>query len=255
LLKQNVLVVDDEYLARQSVKMMLEKQNGVGDVFEAENGSEALKIFDDLNPDIVFVDIQMPGINGIELAKKLPNHCHVVFATAYDEFAVTAFELNAVDYLLKPFDDDRFTKAWRKVQQKANGSSSKNTDFEQVEKTIESLGDNENQRYRKRLIIKDPGRIRLVDVDNINYISGAGNYAEIHLVDCQEVLHRETLTALEKQLDPEIFVRIHRSTIVRRESVIELRPTERGDYSIVLKCGKVLTLSRTHKGKLNMLLS
>jgi two-component system LytT family response regulator len=236
---------------------MLEKQSGVGDIFEAENGTQALKVVDDQHPDIVFVDIQMPGINGIELAKKLPNYCHVVFATAYDEFAVTAFELNAVDYLLKPFDDDRFSKTWQKIQQKVTGNSSGNRDFEQVEKTIESLGSSQSQQppFRKRLVIKDPGRIRLVDVDNINYIAGAGNYAEIHLIDCQEVLHRETLTSLEKQLDPNIFIRIHRSTIVRRDSVIELRPNERGDYSIVLRCGKVLTLSRTHKDKLDKLLS
>jgi two-component system LytT family response regulator len=255
LLKQNVLVVDDEYLARQSVKIMLEKQNGVGEVFEAKNSSEALKVFGDQNPDIVFMDIQMPGISGIELAKQLPNHCHIVFATAYDKFAVEAFELNAVDYLLKPFDDDRFTQAWMKIQDKSKDNSRENIDFHQVEKSIENLSDTQEKIYRKRLVIKDPGRIRLVDVDSIQYISGAGNYAELHLADCNEVLHRETLTMLEKQLDPELFVRIHRSTIVRRDSVIELRPNERGDYSIVLKCGKVLTLSRTHKDKLDMLLS
>ena len=255
MLKQKVLVVDDEYLARQSIKMMLEKQHGVGDVFEAENGSEALKVFDAHHPDIVFLDIEMPGMSGIELAKKLNKDCHVVFATAYNEFAVTAFELNAVDYLLKPFDDSRFSGAWQKIQDKLKEGGNKRADLVQVEKTIEHLGEDQEEAYRKRLIIKDPGRIRLVDVDNINYIVGAGNYAEIHLIDCSTVLHRETLRILEKQLNQELFIRIHRSTIVRRESVIELRPNERGDYGVVLKCGKELTLSRTYKDKLNKLLS
>lgn len=247
--------MDDEYLARQSVKMMLEKQSGVGSVFEAENGSEALKIFDDQHPDIVFVDIQMPGLSGIEFAKKLPDDCQVVFATACNEFAVEAFELNAVDYLLKPFDNDRFSQAWDKIQHKLKDNSLGDLPQEQIRKTAKGTQDNHERIYRKRLVIKDPGRIRLLDVDSINYISGAGNYAEVHLIDCNQVLHRETLTVLEKQLDPELFIRIHRSTIVRKDSVVELRPNERGDYSIVLKCGKVLTLSRTYKDKLNMLLS
>ena len=165
------------------------------------------------------------------------------------------FELNAVDYLLKPFNETRFEKAWNKIQQRVRDKVNDKTNFGDVAQLIQHLSEEQGQSYRKRLVVKDPGRIRLVDIDDINYICGAGNYAELHLIDCAEVLHRETLTTLEKQLDPQKFIRIHRSTIVRRDSIVELRPNERGDYSVELRCGKVLTLSRTHKDKLDSLLN
>ncbi|REL29822.1 LytR/AlgR family response regulator transcription factor [Thalassotalea euphylliae] len=248
----NILVADDEPLARETIKLLLANQTDVGHVYEAQDGNQVLDVFSEHHPDIVFLDIQMPGKTGIELAEQLPNDTVIIFATAYDQFAITAFELNAIGYLLKPFDDDKFYAALDRARQQVASKSP--TNFKKVGQLIQHMVDEQDRAYKTRLVVKDPGRIRLVDVDQINFIAGAGNYAEVHLFDDKPVLHRETLTSLEKQLDPNVFVRIHRSTIVRRSSVIELRPNENGDYSVILKSGEQLTLSRRNKGKLEALI-
>ena len=245
-----VLVADDEPLARETVKLLLDTRSDIAEVAEAHDGKHALDVVREFQPDVAILDIEMPGISGIELAKRLPPTCKVVFATAYDEFAVEAFELCAVDYILKPFDDERFFEAFNKAIVRKNGSE---TDFSQVNELIRQLLQEQTSCYRERLVIRDPGRIRLIDVDDIEYITGAGNYAEIHLSDGKHVLHRETLSALEEQLDPQAFVRIHRSSIVRRSCVSELRPNDKGDYSVILSNGATLTLSRRNRAKLEEL--
>ncbi|MFD2166448.1 LytR/AlgR family response regulator transcription factor [Thalassotalea euphylliae] len=247
-----VLVADDESLARETIKLLLKDQKDIGEVFEAEDGNQVLDVFKTTKPDIVFLDIQMPGKTGIELAEELPNDTVIIFATAYDQFAITAFELNAIGYLLKPFDDDKFYAALNRARKELAGNRS--SDFKKVGQLIQHMVDEQDKPYKSRLVVKDPGRIRLVDVEQINYIAGAGNYAEVHLFETKPVLHRETLTSLENQLDPKVFVRIHRSTIVRRSSVSELRSNENGDYTVVLKSGENLTLSRRNKSKLDELL-
>ncbi|WP_448213961.1 LytR/AlgR family response regulator transcription factor [Colwellia sp. MEBiC06753] len=248
-----VLVADDEPLARETIKLLLKNQPDIGEVLEAQDGNLVLEVFSQTKPDIVFLDIQMPGKTGIELAEHLPDDCVIIFATAYDQYAITAFELNAIGYLLKPFDDDKFYATLNRARQQLAAKAS--TDYKKVGQLIQHMVDEQDRTFKSRLVVKDPGRIRLVDVEQINYIAGAGNYAEVHLFDANPVLHRETLTSLENQLDPKEFVRIHRSTIVRRSSVSELRPNENGDYTVVLKSGEELTLSRRNKSKLDELLS
>ncbi|NMP33405.1 response regulator transcription factor [Thalassotalea sp. M1531] len=248
----NVLVADDEPLARETIKLLLKDQKDIGHVLEAQDGNQVLEVFKETKPDLVFLDIQMPGKTGIELAEQLPSETVIIFATAYDQYAITAFELNAIGYLLKPFDDDKFYAALDKARKQIASKSS--TDFKKVGQLIQHMVDEQDRPFKSRLVVKDPGRIRLVDVEQINYIAGAGNYAEVHLFDVNPVLHRETLTSLEKQLDPKVFVRIHRSTIVRRSSVSELRPNENGDYTVILKSGEQLTLSRRNKAKIDELI-
>lgn len=248
----SVLVADDETLARESVKHLLRSQSDIGEIYEAQDGYQVLEVYQKYKPDLIFLDIQMPGKTGIELASMLPDDVVIIFATAYDQYAITAFELNAIGYLLKPFDDDKFYAALAKARKQLCEKVS--TDYQQVTELIHHLANEHKTTYRSRLVVKDPGRIRLIDVDQVNYISGAGNYAELHLYDQGAVLHRETLTSLEQQLDPSIFVRIHRSSIVRRSGVSELRPNENGDYTVVLKTGEELTLSRRNKAKLEELL-
>lgn len=228
----NILIADDESLARETIKMLLSSQQDVAQVFEAEDGNQALALANKLKPQIIFLDIEMPGITGIELAKNLPSECVVIFATAYNEFAVSAFELNAIDYLLKPFDDDRFYAALDRARNRLREEQLE--DYSKISEAIQQMLHEQQKPYRERLVIRDPGRIRLVDVEQINYITGAGNYAEIHLNDGKQILHRETLSSLEEQLDPTIFVRIHRSSIVRRSCISELRPNDKGDYSVIL---------------------
>ncbi|MBF7074512.1 response regulator transcription factor [Glaciecola sp. MH2013] len=243
-----VLVADDESLARETVKLILSDIPYVTDVFEACNGTEALKVAQESQPDIVILDVEMPGCSGLELAKQLPDKCIVVFATAYNDYAIEAFELNAVDYILKPFEDDRFVRAIEKAAGRHSEKGFKS--YHQLHSSLHSLAAQENDSYRERLIVRDPGRIRLIDVENISFISGAGNYAEVHLQDGKVILHRETLCELEKQLNPNLFVRIHRSSIVQRKMVVELRPNDKGDYTVILVNGETLTLSRRNRNKL-----
>ncbi len=246
-----VLIADDEHLARETVKLLLKNIPDVEDIYEAEDGNQALIIANEYQPDIVVLDIEMPGLSGIELAKHLPKKSIIIFATAYTEHAIDAFEINAIDYILKPFDDERFFVAFDRAREKRKDEDRQ--DYSKISEIIEKMAIDKQKQYRERLVIRDPGRIRLIDVEQIDYITGAGNYAEIHLADGSHMLHRETLSALENQLDPSIFVRIHRSSIVRRSCISELRPNDKGDYSVILKNGTVLTLSRRNRAKLEEL--
>lgn len=248
-----VLVADDERIARNIITMLLQDQPDISEVIEARDGTEALEKARASQPDIVFLDIQMPGKNGIELAELLPEHTVVVFVTAYDEYAVSAFDLCAVDYLLKPFEDARFYAALERARKQLKDKTL--PDRQQLSELLAYTLGEQKQSYKSRLVIKEPGRMKLLNVEQINYIAGAGNYAEVHLFDGSVVLHRETLTSLENQLDPQAFVRIHRSTIVRRSSIMELRPSSKGDYAVLLKSGEQVTLSRRNKSKLADLFS
>lgn len=243
-----VLVADDERIARNIIALLLKEMPDVGQIIEAEDGVQALAAIEEHNPDIIFLDIQMPGQTGIQLAEKLGSDSVVIFVTAYDEYAVNAFELSAVDYLLKPFEDTRFFEAMERAKRQLHNQDEGHT--KDLETLVKYALSERKSAYKSKLVVKEPGRIRLIDAKQINYIAGAGNYAEVHLFDGSMVLHRETLTTLEQQLDPALFVRIHRSTIVRRNSIIELRPNDKGDYAVLLKDGARLTLSRRNKHKL-----
>lgn len=248
-----VLVVDDEMLARENIKVLLKEVEGITDIIEADNGLKAIDTAWAEKPDLIFLDIQMPGESGINVVEQLPEHSVVIFATAYDKYAVKAFELNAIDYLLKPFDDNRFFDAVARAREKVQ--TNHYTDYDSLTDLVKHLNDDKPVSYRSRLVVKDPGRIRLISVGDVNFIKGAGNYVELHLFEGSVILHRETLTSLEEGLDPGVFIRIHRSTIIRRDSVVELRPNDKGDYIIYLKTGEQLTMSRRHKAKLEELLN
>lgn len=247
------MIADDEHLARETIKHLLKNENDILDVVEAENGNEALELANSQKFDLIFLDIQMPGMSGIEVAEKLKEEAVIIFATAYDQYAIGAFELNAIDYLLKPFDDERFFKSLEKARQQI--VNRRTTNVKDVKALIQLLVNENEQTFKSRLIVKDPGRIRLIEINNIEYILGAGNYADLHLNDNSHILHRETLTSLEQQLNPLEFIRIHRSTIVKRSCVKELKPNDNGDYTVIMKSGEQLTLSRRNKDKLNELMN
>jgi two-component system LytT family response regulator len=248
-----VLIADDERLARDIIALLLSGQTGIESIEEARDGTQVLEKVQQNCPDIIFLDIQMPGKTGLQLAELLDPSIIIIFVTAYDEYAIQAFELNATDYLLKPFEDHRFFAAWERAQKKV--LERVKTDYGQLAELVKLIKDGIHPNQKSRLLVKEPGRIRLIDVEQINFIAGAGNYAELHLFNGKVILHRETLTILEEQLDPALFMRIHRSSIVRRASVQELRPNDQGDYTVVLKSGDMLTLSRRNKAKLNELLN
>lgn len=248
-----ILVADDEPLARESIVALLRKEGTEAEILQAQDGEEALEIAWTEKPELVFLDIQMPGITGIQVAEELPENTVVVFSTAYDEYAVKAFELNAVDYLLKPFKNARFYEALAKAEQHV-----KDKQF-LSQQMVSSLANDMQQlqpkSYKSRLVIKEPKRVRIVDVDQVKYITGAGNYAELHLFNSTSVLYRETLSNLEQMLNPDDFRRIHRSTIVRLSCITELQPNYQGDYSVLLGSEEQLLLSRRYKDNLEDLLN
>jgi two-component system LytT family response regulator len=182
----------------------------------------------------------MPGLDGLNVFKQLTKKPAVIFCTAYAEHAVAAFELSAADYLLKPFSAERFQQALFKACGKIIGKLSR-----QDSAALPSTD------YVDRITIRDPGRLRIVEVSDISRIESAGNYVEIHVYSRQKsYLLRDTMAAIEKKLDPAQFARIHRSSIVRKSDIVELRPGDKGDAEILLKCGSTLTMSRRHRAAL-----
>ena len=244
-----VLVVDDEQLSQKNLQVLLEGYPEVTDIAFASNGNQALQVFEQFQPELVFLDIEMPGKSGLEVAKALGEQAAVVFVTAYDQYAISAFELNAIDYLLKPFDDARFERAFSRAKEQCQKREQR-INFNELGELFDAMQEEREQRYKSRIVIKDLKRIRLVNVCEVNYILGAGNYVEIHLENGQHFLHREAMNGIENQLNPRDFIRVHRSSIVRISFISELLPNERGDYKIRLKNGLELTVSRANKHKL-----
>jgi two-component system, LytTR family, response regulator len=248
------MIVDDEALARRGIRQLLEKEGDFRVVEEAANGSEALAAMKRQNPDVVFVDIQMPLVDGISFVKHISGDAcpEVVFVTAYDEYAVSAFEAGAVDYILKPVDPDRFRQTLSRLRRRMSAG-----ERAAIEDKLDDLLNNlrpRNESYTQRLTIKERDRIRFVEVSDIDWIGSQGNYIEVHNGN-EKHLIRETMDGIERKLDPTKFVRIRRSTIVPVGRVVELRPLFGGEFEVVLSNGKVLTSSRRYRKNLDRLLS
>jgi two-component system LytT family response regulator len=243
-----VLVVDDEPLARAMVREMLADEPEVEIVGECGNGRAAIKAIQSLTPDVVFLDVQMPDLGGFEVLESLPNETPpcVIFITAYDQYAVRAFEVHALDYLLKPFDRERFDLAWQRT--KAFLGDGRGRRHEQdILALLREL--KAGPQYLKRLLVKTEGRVFFLDVDDIHFIEAQGNYVRVHN-GAKSYMIRETIGGLESQLDPKVFLRIHRSTIVKIDKIKELQPWFHGEYHVVLENGKQLTLSRNYRANL-----
>jgi two-component system LytT family response regulator len=243
-----VLIVDDEPLARGVLREMLHRDSDVEIVGECANGKEAVRAIQELTPDVLFLDIQMPEMGGFEVLDALegPPMPHLVFVTAYDQYAVRAFEVHALDYILKPFDRERFEASWQRakaqVQRERNGG---------VEQRILSLLEDlkAGTKYLERLVIKSSGRIYFLETNDIDWIQAEGNYVSVHVGKKSHLL-RETISSLESQLDPRKFLRIHRSAVVRIDRIKELQPWFHGEYHIILQDGTELTLSRNYRDRL-----
>ncbi len=218
-------IVDDEPLVRERIRALLEADGEVTVAGEAGNGLDAIQLVKREKPDLLFLDVQMPELDGFGVLERLADQMPVVvFITAYDEYALRAFEVHAQDYLLKPFDRERFEKALAYAKRQA----------------APRIG---RARYPDRLMVKESNSIRLVRTAEVEYIEAAGNYVCLRVGNQSYVL-REALADLEARLDPSQFVRIHRSYVVNREFVAELRPWFQGDYRVVLTGGAELPLSR-----------
>jgi two-component system, LytTR family, response regulator len=243
------VLVDDEAVARRRMRRLLADETDVAIIEECATGSEALEVIRREAPDLVLLDVQMPELNGFEVIERLGSECLpcVVFVTAFDRYAMRAFDVHAIDYLLKPFSAARFQLALARARERIR---MRRTDAGLVS-LMASLKDRSS--YASRLSVKTGGRIQLVDLKTVDWIEAADNYVRLHC-GTREYVHRETLTSLERQLDPEWFVRIHRSVIVRIDRIREFHPATHGDMDVVLRDGTQLTLSRTWRERARHLL-
>jgi two-component system LytT family response regulator len=254
-----VLIVDDEALARQRLEDLLSHQENVEIVGTADNGTAAIGAIRTLNPDLVFLDVQMPGATGIEVIRTIgiEDMPATVFVTAYDQYALKAFDMAAIDYLVKPFDDERFEQAFARARRLI--------ELEEVDRLSEQLlavlqGANASTlagnaavppaappvgkaEYLERIAVETRGQVRVVPVGDIEYITASGPYAELHANGRAHVI-RERMQMLEERLDPAKFFRIHRSAIVRLDQIETLLRDPGGDYGVKLRSGVQLSVSR-----------
>ncbi|MBX3725789.1 MAG: response regulator transcription factor [Xanthomonadales bacterium] len=259
------VIVDDEPLARRGLRLRLAGETDIDIVGECSNGDEAVKVIAAQRPDLVFLDVQMPGTDGFGVLRRLPLSSlpMVVFVTAYDHYAISAFETNAVDYLLKPVEETRLVQALFRVREAAQARAAARqrdhllnllgTVTGQPELTLEqALADGAalpDPRRPVRLAIRDGGRTVLVEESDIDWIDAAGDYMCIHAGGATHIL-RGTLRELEAKLDEDRFARIHRSTIVNVDRVRELRPHINGEYFLTLDGGHEVKLSRSYREQL-----
>ena len=252
-----VLVVDDEPLARAGVRALLEADAEFDVVGEASSADEAVDAITKLAPELVMLDVQMPDGNGFDVIQRVgPSRMpHVVFITAYDEFAVSAFQVNAVDYLLKPFDDERFAlttdRAKRVIRQAHVGDLSRK--LADLLNGMSGTPAQSTPHYVERLVVKTNGRVFFLRTDEIDWIEAADYYVKVH-AGTESHLLRDSMNALEKRLDPARFFRVHRSAIVNLDRVRELQPYFKGEYVLILQNGTKLKLSRARRDKLEELL-
>ena len=253
--KIKTLIVDDEPLARRNLRLLLEKDPQIEILEECRNGREAVKAINALSPDLIFLDIQMPEMDGFDvLARVGPEHIQgIIFVTAFDQYALKAFDVHALDYLLKPFDDERFAHALNRAKSQIEAREidrlSKRLLALLEERDSERRGAREQASYLSRVMIKVSGRVTLLKVDEIDFIEADGNYAKLH-VGRKAHLLREKMHDLEARLDPAKFVRIHRSVIVNLDRIKEMHPHFNGDYIVILEDGRKLRLSRTRRENL-----
>jgi two-component system LytT family response regulator len=268
LTQLNALIVDDEALARRGLKHRLKSLSGIGIAGEARNGREAVKLIRELSPDIVFLDIQMPGMDGFDVVMELRDEemPAIIFVTAYDEFAIRAFDVSAVDYLLKPIEDDRLAEALtkaRKLLHSRRANAQKNMLLRLVSEItgepVKSITDLRKKGIHKlkrkearKLAIRDGGKTTWVKQEDIEWIDAAGDYMCVHALGETHIM-RKTMKELESELDAEILQRIHRSTIVNIHQIKEMQSHINGEYFLTLNCGHTVKLSRTYKDKLKNL--
>ncbi len=247
-MKISALIVDDMQLARQRLRRFLKDETDIEVIAECKNGREAVDVIRRENPDLVFLDVQMPETGGFEVIEKIgvEQMPLVVFVTAFDQFALQAFDVHALDYLLKPFDRERLQSALKRARKML--SRNQKDDFSERLQGLLSEFRTE-PKYVKRLTVKSAGRTVFVMTDEIDWIAASGNYLELHTGGKMHLL-RETMAQLEEKLDPAMFVRIHRSSIVNLERIREMHPLFKGDQILILKDGTQLTVSRNYREKL-----
>ena len=251
------VIVDDEPLARRLLRSLLAQDGGVEVVAEAGNGREALSAIARHRPHLVFLDVQLPGLDGFEIAEALEARAvegmerpAIIFVTAYDQYALRAFDVHALDYLLKPFDGERLSKAVRRARDQLGRGGSGELDH-RVVSLLEELRTRE--RFAERLVVKTDGRIRFVAVDDVDWIEADRKVLRIHSGK-QIYVVRDSMNGIAERLDPRRFLRIHRSTIVNVDRIEELQPWFQGDYVLILRDGTKLTSGRVYRDAVQQLI-
>jgi two-component system LytT family response regulator len=250
--KVRTLIVDDEPLAREGVRMLLEEDAEIAIIGESADGREAIKAIAEQMPDLVFLDVQMPEMTGFDVlaavgAERLPA---VIFVTAYDNYALAAFEVHALDYLLKPFTRGRFLKALERAKARLRQTGDDNLS-RRLAALLQDVSPGE--KYLERIVIKEAGRVTFLGVGEIDWIEAADTYVRLH-VGGKSYLIRGTMGGLEAKLDPAKFLRVQRSAIVNLSRIKELHPLFHGEYVITLRDDTQITSGRSYRGKLRPLL-
>jgi two-component system, LytTR family, response regulator len=250
------LIVDDEPLARERVRMMLGMHDDVAVIGEVGDGQQAIDAIRQERPDLVFLDVQMPSVDGFGVLRALEGEImpYVVFVTAYDQYALRAFEVHALDYVLKPFNAERFSQALQRARSAIarRDDLDGSVDKDRLRSLVASL--TAEQREKQRIVVKSSGRVFFVKVDDIDWIEAEGNYVRLHM-GAQSHLLRETMKGMESVLDTSQFIRIHRSTIVNADRIRELQPLFHGEYAVILRDGTRLVASRGPDNRLKKLLA
>ena len=267
------VIVDDEPLARRGLEIRLQAHADVEIVGQYGDGASAIAALREDRPALMFLDVQMPGVDGFETLRRIPSNEMplVVFVTAFDHYAIRAFEASATDYLLKPVEDSRLAQALARVRE-ARAQRDAGAHCGHLLELLGELSGKpplqldealrpdalEQLRREEKLAVRDGQRTVRVDLRRIRWIDAAGDYMCIH-VDGEggngdTLILRATMREMERQLDPKRFPRIHRSTIVNAARVVELRPHSNGESFLRLDCGQELKLSRSHRDKLQILL-
>ncbi|WP_320168345.1 LytTR family transcriptional regulator DNA-binding domain-containing protein [Mangrovibacterium marinum] len=235
--KLNVLLVDDEELARDLLKSYLKGHEKVQLIGECENGFEGVQKINELKPDLVFLDIQMPKITGFEMLQLLDHKPEIIFTTAYDQYALKAFEINAVDYLLKPFSKERMCAAIDKVVERRGQA-------QEQSQRISRLSEYADEEYLDRVVVKDRHRIHIIPIEQIRYIESMDDYVLIYTDEGRQ-MKQNTMKFFESHLDPHEFIRIHRSYIVRVSQIEEIQQYEKESYVVILKDKTKLKVSKS----------
>jgi two-component system LytT family response regulator len=243
----NVILIDDEPLARSIVREYLQSYSDLHIVDECNDGFEGVKAIAKHHPDLIFLDIQMPKINGFEMLELIENAPNVIFTTAFDEYAIKAFELHAIDYLLKPFSKERFDKALQKWLNQRNQPAMAQNPQPLLEAAVRQ------PEERNRIVVKEGGNIRIIPVHDIHYLEAYDDYVKI-FTQKEMLLKKKTMSFYEQSLDASQFVRVHRSYIIQIQQITRIEPLEKDTHIALLKNGSRIPLSKTGYAKLKSVL-
>ncbi|MCL7987982.1 response regulator [Sphingobacterium sp. lm-10] len=242
------ILIDDEPLARSILLEYLQSHPDFDVVAECNDGFEGVKAIQQHKPDLVFLDIQMPKLTGFEMLELLDDQPQIIFTTAFDEFAIKAFEKNAIDYLLKPISPDRFEKSLDKFKSNFTGSTET-----KIKKTSEQLQESMEEQSLERIVVKNGSQIKIIPIQQINFLEAYDDYVKIHTTDGM-FLKNKTMSSFEKQLDAKQFVRIHRSFMIKVDQLAKIEPMEKDSYIAILHSGDKVNISKSGYARLKQVI-